>query len=210
MPIALTLHRAWDETLLRTRHLHPAGAPALLLTWRPDPWPVDGGVPAPLCIPLARALAALGTLAFPLLWPQAAPVPALEMIPFPPRPGFARLARRLAGRPDRPLALARDATAMRSFLDQGWDTQAAVGLLLEPAAPLAAAPLAALGARADWRDWPLRPPVLALIAASVDGGGLFAAGRDDAALARLADALAATLAAAGFPPEAAGAPDASP
>ena len=210
MRIALTLNRAWDEERLRTTHLHPAGAPALLLTWRPDAWPVDGGIPAPLRTPLARALAALGTLAFPLIWPPEVPVPTLRMITGRPRRSFARLGARLARRPDPPLALARDEAGMRSFLDQGWDQQSASGLLLEPAATAAAAPLAVLRERTDWRDWSLRPPVVALIAPPVDGCGLFAAGRDKSALGRIADTLTAMLAAAGFPLEPNGSPPGSP
>ncbi|MGC8469276.1 MAG: hypothetical protein ACP5NI_05140 [Acetobacteraceae bacterium] len=210
MQIALTLNRSWDEELLRTAHLHPAGAPALLLTWRPDPWPVDGGIPAPLRTPLAGALAGLGILAFPLLRPPEPPVPTLEMVPVPPQSSFARLAARLAHHPNRPLALARDEAGVCTFLDQAWDSQSAAGLLLEPAATADAASLAALRERADWQDWPLRPPVVALIAPPVDGCGLFAAGRDEAALARLADRLAATLAAAGFPLEPSALPEGSP
>lgn len=198
MTIILTLYRRWNARDWKTDDLHPNGAPAFLLAWQPESWPVDGGIPAPLIPPLARALAALGPLAFRQFWPPDPPAPSVCALPRPAQSPGRRLLDILTRRTSPALALATDQAGAAVFLRQGWAHEWQIGFLLAPGTRPESALLARLFGRRTWRDFAFPPMVRALIAAPTDGDGLFAAAGSEPALADLAAALAASLATAGF------------
>ena len=72
MKITLTFERSWNEALWKTRSIHPRGMPAILLTWEPDPRPINGGIPE--TSDRSRTTGRVGNAplpiqAFCLLWP---------------------------------------------------------------------------------------------------------------------------------------------
>ncbi len=198
MKISLGFARTWDEAAWKTLDLHPLGAPGFLLSWEPDPWPVDGGIPELLIAPLARALAALGPVVFCLHWPPEPAVSTLRPLAAPARPRMRALLDRLTRRSLPPLALAEDAAGAAIFLDQGWSTESQLGFLLAPGTEPDGTMLADLFQRRSWQAFLFPPAVQALIASPTDGDGVFVAARSEDVLGRLATSFTDNVRAAGF------------
>lgn len=198
MKISLSIARSWDEAAWKTADLHPLGAPGFLLSWNPDPWPVDGGIPQPLIAPLAHGLSAVGSVVFCLLWAPAPSVTTLRPLY---RPAH-RLARAVRGRLTErflpPLALAEDFAGAAEFLEQGWSTEGQLGFLLTPGTEPDGAMLANLFQRRTWQEFIFPQPVEALIAPPTDGDGVFVAARSEVVLRRLATLFTDNVTAAGF------------
>jgi hypothetical protein len=198
MKITLTFERNWDETIWKTRPIHPKGMPAVLLTWQPDPWPVDGGIPGQLIEPLARALGGIGPLVFCLLWPIETTAPTLQALPRPARSTAQAVFDAFTRRVLPPLALATDEAGAAELLAQGWANESQLGFLLAPGAIPDPVLLATLLRRPSRQGFTLPPVVQALIAPPSDGDGVFIAARNEIAITQIQTSLTEHLVKAGF------------
>jgi hypothetical protein len=198
MKITLAFRRSWDEAAWKTELLHPTGAPAFLLTWEPDPSPVDGGIPEPLVPSLVRALGTLGPLVFCLLWPPEPPAPSLQLLPQPTRSAMRTILDALNHRFPPAIALSTDAAGAAVFLDQGWSDEAQLGFLLSPGTIPDATLLTLLFHGSAWHDFRFPSPVQALIAPANDGDGVFVAATTDSIITRIVARFTEHLTGAGF------------
>jgi len=198
MKITLTFEHSWDEALWKTRPIHPKGMPAILLTWEPNPWPVDGGTPGPLIPPLARALGGFGPLVFCLPWPVDTTAPTLQALPQPARSTAQAVLDIFTRRSLPPLALPTGEAGAAEFLAQGWANETQLGFLLAPGTTPDPVLLATLFRRPSRQEFTLPPVVHALIAPPSDGVGVFIAAPTENAITQIQTSLAEHLAAAGF------------
>jgi hypothetical protein len=195
--VTIAVSRQWDGALLRTRHLQPQGSVAALLNYTVDPWPVDGGMPAVVAEIFARSLPRFGTLAG--RWFDRAP-PGGDARFLPARPDLLhRLIRRVTGHCPADLVLTAAPTVVAELLDQGWDTQCQILLVLDPDCEVAVThALTALRTLDDWDQYALAPPVRALIAPGVDGDYAMLAADSAQNLDAMIGMIAAECMAAGF------------
>lgn len=194
----ICLRRSWDAVLERTTWLRPTDCHAVLLDWRPERWPDNGGMPVEIALALASALTRLGTVIGRAVEPS--PAEALTtLIPAPRRTPLAALRDTVLRRAQAVvLVQTRDSSEAALLLDSGWLAQSQAILVLSSDNSLDFA-IDALRYRWDWRDFHFEPSLKVLLVPSNDSDGVMfaAASADD-----LADVLAQVeeaFKAAGFP-----------
>lgn len=192
----MRVRRGWDAEREQTTRLRPASSRAALLSWHPDPWPIDGGMPFEIALALGRALTGLGTMAA-RADPQDLPGGTARLVPAPRRSLLQHVRDWLMRRRPDLLATTREPAVAARLLDTGWAVQGQAVLVLSSGGDAAPA-LEALRWRHDWRDFAVHPPVEALVTPAVDGiGALLAAGSEEGLSAVLA-AVERQLRDAGF------------
>jgi hypothetical protein len=193
MTISIELHRRWDARVYQTGEITPRDSHCFVLEWKAEPQPVDAEVPAIIAQAIGRALTGLGRVGF--RWSGATTWPEREavIIPPPDRSVARKISDQLTTSWPSTVVMTAVAAVAAQLFQHDWDQQGQLALVLDPAGGSEAPAVDALQRRRDWRDFALRPPVIALIAPIVDGtGALFATGSNSAAeqlLAKLTQGL---------------------
>jgi hypothetical protein len=196
MTISIELHRRWNARVYQTREITPRESHCFVLEWRVDPQPVDAGVPAAIAQAIARTLTESGKVGFRC---SGEPPGRDAMIILPPDRGVARrIADKLMTSWPTAVVVTASPTVAAQLFQHDWDMQGQLALAIDPAGGDDGPALAALQRRRDWQDFPLLPPVVALMAPIVDGiGALFATG-SAAAMEQLLTKLTRALSDAGL------------
>lgn len=192
----MSLRREWDEEREQTAHLRPTSSRAALLSWQPDPWPRDGGMPFEIALALGRALTGFGAVAA-RADPRDLPGGEARLVPAPRRSLLQHVRDRLMRRRPDLLATTRAPAVAARLLDTGWAVQGQAVLVLSSGGDAAPA-LEALRWRHDWRGFAVRPPVQALVMPAVDGAGALLAAASEEELSAVLAAVERDLRDAGF------------
>jgi hypothetical protein len=195
--VTIVIQREWDGALLQTSHLQPPGSSAVLVEYRLDPWPVDGGMSPRVAGPFADALTRCGLVAG-RWFDHAPPQSAVQFLPGD-RQFIRRTLRRVTGRWAGDLAITHSAATVMELIDRGWNMQFQMLLVLDPksSAPAEHA-LRALRQFGTWNGFALTPPVIALVAPGVDGDYAMVAADTERRVSDMLEVLVQAFAGAGF------------
>lgn len=169
----------------------------MLVEYRLDPWPVDGGMPPQIAAPFADALIRCGLVAG-RWFDHAPPKSAVQFLPGD-RQFIRRIVRRMTGRWTGDLAITRSAATVMELIDRGWNMQFQILLVLDPnsSAPAEHA-LRALRQFGTWNGFALTSPVIALVAPGVDGDYAMVAADTERRVSDMLGVLVQAFAGSGF------------
>ena len=198
-PKSVTIHidHHWDDVLMQTADLHPAGSRAALLRYTVDPWPEDGGLPDTIAAALADGLTRSGLVAG-RWFNDAPPSGDAQFLPAPSRAFLQRAIERINLKQPADLVTTQSPGVVVQLLDQGWWMQFQALLLLDPDGQDQAPALEALRTQQDWGSFAFAPSTWALVAPGVDGDVILIAAASGARLSELLDTLGQSFLAAGF------------
>jgi hypothetical protein len=169
----------------------------VLIRYRLDPWPVDGGMLPVVGETFGRALPRIGQIAG--RWFDLAPPNGdLQFLPANHRL-FRRFLWRLTGRWPGDLVLTSSPATVIELIDRGWDMQTQFLLVLDAACDVSGAnALSALRRLGHWDGYIFAPPVVAAMAPGIDGDYALVATDSERRLAAILAILMREFTAAGF------------